>query len=97
VGSLEAYKEDMARKKTSEEFERWLDAGSPGVGIFKSPGRPDYIPQARYEAARNERVASVQFEARRSVISNGAAVLLALLLFPIHWRLARKLPIPITR
>src|SRR6266567_4212501 len=59
LGTFEAYKEDVARRKNAAEFFRWLDADK-----YHDPARD-------YEAARNERVGLVQLEARRSVISNG--------------------------
>jgi hypothetical protein len=72
------------------------------VDILRSPSetykssQPTYIPddevlRAMYEAAKDDRIQSVRFKARRSLTISSLIIFVAIGLFISHWRWVRKL------
>jgi hypothetical protein len=72
------------------------------MDVLKSPQRPggevkvsSYIPddetmRAMYEAAKAEKIQSVKHQSYRSMLTNGLLILISIILFLTHWRLARR-------
>jgi hypothetical protein len=86
LGSFEAYKASQNQ-----------DEGV-GEALADRRARPEDPPPSdeelrrRYEALRADQIASNLFEARRSLVSNGILLVLALALFIGHWRWLRRVP-----
>lgn len=84
------------------EFSR---SGTPSLASFenykmdvlKSPAKESaYVPDeqtlhAMYEAARTDKIQSVQHRTRRSIIVDSLLIALCVVLFGTHWRWMRKL------
>lgn len=72
------------------------------MDLLKSPQRPGeeaktatYVPddetiRAMYEAAKAERIQSVRHQSSRSLVTSSLVILISIVLFVAHWRLARK-------
>ncbi|MDP4206033.1 MAG: hypothetical protein Q8859_08555 [Bacteroidota bacterium] len=43
-----------------------------------------------YEAARKDKIDQVIFESKRSILVNGILIVFSLILFWVHWRIARR-------
>ena len=72
------------------------------MDILRSPQQgeelstPGYVPDDEtlhrmYEAARDDKIQSVRFNAHRSLITNGVLVIGCIVLFATHWVWMRKL------
>ena len=75
LATFEAYKAEAARKKNPQAYNYWLEETDPYVA---------------YEAARDARLNAVRFEARRSLVSNSALLLLSFCFFVVHLGIARR-------
>jgi hypothetical protein len=76
VSSFEAYRASLGR----------FGPSSPGT---PSPPPPDSVLRARYEALRSDRMDQSRFEAERGLTTSGISMLLAIILFVVHWRWMR--------
>jgi hypothetical protein len=85
VTSFEAYRSTYDRER------HLMPNGSATVAADSTPER---ILRQRYEALRNDRVERAVVRAHRSLITNSFGLLLAIVLFAIHWRWVRKLGAP---
>jgi hypothetical protein len=74
IASFENYKMDILKSKADEES--W------------SPD--DETLRAMYESEKNDRINKVKHDSNRSLIINGALLLISIILFLTHWRWMRK-------
>ena len=79
LASFEIYKMDILRSSQHGE-----ETSTPG-----------YVPddetlRAMYEASKNQKIQSVNFQARRSITINGLLLFGCIVLFSTHWRWMRK-------
>jgi len=62
----------------------------PAPPVGAAPPRPDTVTDAElhrlYEAEREQAVGNVQFRARRTLVGSGLLMVVAVILFVIHWR-----------
>lgn len=82
VSSFEAY------RSTHDRERRMTSSGSETVAADTTPER---ILRQRYEALRNDRVERVIVRAHRALLTDSFGLLLAIVLFVIHWRWVRNL------
>jgi len=82
VSSFEAYKATYQRDQQR------------GGGPAAAEVRPDTLSEAtllkRYEAVRADRIGRVRFQAWKAITTSGLLLVLAVVLFLVHWRWARK-------
>lgn len=82
LASFEVYRVEMQQRR--------LVSPVPG-------GAPEPIPtdtaelRAAFEAAREDHIRSVQFQARRELVTSGLLVVVAAALFVVHWTWLRRL------
>lgn len=72
------------------------------MDLLRSPQRPgeettiaSYVPddatiRTMYEAAKAEKIQSVSHQSFRSVVTSSLVIIISIVLFITHWRLARK-------
>lgn len=72
------------------------------MDLLKSPQRPgeeatvaSYVPDdatimAMYEAVKTEKIQSVTHQSLRGVVTSSLVILICVVLFVTHWRMARK-------
>jgi hypothetical protein len=82
VSSFEAYRATYDRER------RVMSSGNSTVVADTTP---EPILRQRYEALRNDRVERAIVRAHRALVTNVFGLLLAIVLFVIHWRWVRKL------
>jgi hypothetical protein len=82
VSSFEAYRSTYDRER------RLTSNGNATVAVDTTPER---ILRQRYEALRNDRVERVIVRAHRALLTDSFGLLLAIVLFVIHWRWVRRL------
>ena len=63
-----------------------------GTDINKDAGIPnDQVLRAMFDAARNDKIHSAQFQAKKTILISGLIILISLVLFFTHWRWMQKL------
>ncbi|HEY2898888.1 MAG TPA: hypothetical protein VGJ12_17235 [Gemmatimonadaceae bacterium] len=82
VSSFEAYRSTYDRER------RMMSNGSATV---VADSTPEPILRKRYEALRNDHVERAIVRAHRGLVTNTFGLLLAIVLFVIHWRWVRRL------
>jgi hypothetical protein len=65
-----------------------MSNGNATVAVDTTPER---ILRQRYEALRNDHVERTIARAHRALVTNSFGLLLAIVLFVIHWRWVRRL------
>ena len=82
VSSFEAYKATYQKDQQR------------GGGAAAAEVRPDTLSEAsllkRYEAMRADRIGRVRFQAWKAIVTSGLLLVIAVALFAVHWRWARK-------
>ena len=81
VTSFEAYRSTYDRER------RVMSNGNATVAVDTTPER---ILRQRYEALRNDHVERTIARAHRALVTNSFGLLLAIVLFVIHWRWVRR-------
>jgi hypothetical protein len=61
----------------------------PKTGAVTAPALPDSVLRSMYDAERSGRVRYARWEAQKSLITNGVLLIVALILFTMHWRWLR--------
>jgi hypothetical protein len=74
IASFENYKMDILKSKADEE----------------SWNPDDETLRVMYESEKNDRINKVKHDSNRSLIINGALLLISIILFLTHWRWMRK-------
>jgi hypothetical protein len=81
VSSYEAYRSTL---ESSRRFSSPETRGTPVDSI------PEPVLRRRYEALRADRIARNTVEARRSLVTDSLSLVIAALLFFLHWRWLRR-------
>jgi hypothetical protein len=82
LSSFEAYKATYQRDQRSV------------VGGAAGDVRPDTASEAtlrkRYDAVREDRIARVQFQAWKAIVTSGLLLIISVVLFALHWRWMKR-------
>ena len=91
---LEADRQFFDASLTSFEAYKATYQRSTEIRFRPDQARPDTLPEpalrARYEALRADQIARVHFQAVRSITTSSLILVLAVVLFVVHWRWLRR-------